>query len=687
MVHTFVLCIIVNSLFLHILYIVEAKKKNMKYSLYVIGVVLLLNTNLNGQQSKRMVKALEIYNAGEYFEAIDALKNTYEKITDKDDQLEIIFLIAECYRKINDPRNAASWYSKAIRKNYPDPIATLHYADMLKMKEEYEEAAIQYQAYTELVPDDIRGKHGIESCKQAKEWKDFPSGYEVNEMKFFNTKQLDFCPSFARENYRVVYLTSTRDESLGKSEHGGTGQEFSDIFESTMDRKGAWSTPVPLSEDINTEFEEGAVSFTTDFNTMYFTRCQMNKNKIQGCQIYESSRKGESWAKPKVLEITSDSLVVAHPAISPDELTLYFTSDIEGSMPDIKGEPTLDIWMVTRNSIGGEWGEPINLGEQINTSGDEAYPFVHADGTLYFASNGHIGMGGYDIFKATQENGNWKVENMGYPINSAADDFGITFEKEREAGFFSSSRKGRGDDIYAFLLPPVKFNITGVVRNKNSDDPIGEALVKMVGSDGMTIEATTSDDGSFKFMLQPATDYIFLANKKGFLQGKERETTKGKETSEDFETNIYLAPIDKPITVENIFFDFNDSTLRPESTVSLDGLVEILNDNPGIVIEMQSHTDSRGDDKYNLTLSEGRAHSVVNYLISKGIAPDRMKPKGYGETKPKVVTKKDNEAYPFLPVGQVLTESFINSIEDEDLQETAHFLNRRTEFQVIKTDY
>ncbi len=282
---------------------------------------------------------------------------------------------------------------------------------------------------------------------------------------------------------------------------------------------------------------------------------------------------------------------------------------------------------------------PENLGEDINTPGDEMFPFVHADGTLYFSSDSHIGIGGLDIYKATKgENGRWTVENMKAPINSPDDDFGIVFEHDSERGFFSSSRKGRGnDELYSFFLPPLKFNITGVVKNEKTDKVIPGATVKSIGSDGITVEAETNDEGGFRFMLKPNTDYVFIASSNGYLNGKERETTKGLEKSQDFQTTIYLSQVDQVITIENIFYDFAKWDLRPESMVSLDKLVETLNDNPYITIELMSHTDSRGTDEDNMILSQKRAQSVVQYLISKGIAADRLQAKGYGETEPKMV--------------------------------------------------
>ncbi|MBN2522347.1 MAG: OmpA family protein [Bacteroidales bacterium] len=655
--------------------------------LMTISLIFLV-TIQSYSQNKRLQRAYDTYNAGEYYQAIDIFKDAYQKITDKKEKVRITYFIADCYRRINDPKQAAMWYRKVISRNYEDPVAVLYYADMLKMLGEYEEAKLQYDNYKELVPNDARATDGVLSCDLALEWMEFPNGYVVEEMKFFNSKMSDYSPAYAREDYRLVYFTSTREETFGKKEHGGTGDNFADIFESSMDRKGKWSTPIPLSEEINSENEEGTPFITSDYSSMYFTRCEISKNKTMGCQIYVSKRRGESWEKPESVNLAEDSIVTAHPTLSSDELTMYFVSDMNGSIKNSYGKNSKDIWRVTRAGISDEWSSPVNIGEPINTPGDEVFPYMHPDGTLYFSSNGHIGMGGLDIFKAKSiAGGNWEIENMKYPVNSSSDDFGICFESSREAGFFSSARKGKSDDLYMFMLPPLKFTITGIVKNENTDDPIEGANIKSISSDGITLETETDTEGTFKFMLKPGTDYVFLAEKKGFLKGKERETTKNRESSTDFSTTIYLPPIDEVIRIDNIFFDFASDVLRPESTVSLDKLVETLNDNPNITIELGSHTDNRGNNDFNLDLSNRRAQSVVNYLISKGIRQDRLISKGYGETQPKVVDKRDHDAYPFIPEGQVLTEAYINSIEDEDLQELAHFLNRRTEFKVLTIDY
>jgi peptidoglycan-associated lipoprotein len=298
-------------------------------------------------------------------------------------------------------------------------------------------------------------------------------------------------------------------------------------------------------------------------------------------------------------------------------------------------------------------------------------------------------MGGLDLFKAvSQPDGSWIVQNMKAPLNSFADDFGISFENDSEKGIFSSSRKGRGnDDLYTFELPPLRFTVTGLVRDEKTGQPIQGSVVRLIASDGSNLQAETGQGGDFKFSLRPDVDYIFLASKQGYLNGKERETTKNQEKSRDFMVTIPLTAIDKPIELPNIFYDFGKWDLRPESMVSLDKLVETLNDNSNVTIELMSHTDSRDTEEYNLDLSQKRAQSVVQYLIEKGIAPDRLSAKGYGESTPKVVDESIAEQNAFLKVGTTLAEQFINTLATEEQKEIAHQINRRTEFRVLRTDY
>jgi peptidoglycan-associated lipoprotein len=648
------------------------------------GGLLLLPHEGNAQRKKdQTAKAREAYASGEYMVALDLFKDAYNKVGDRQVKNELVFLIAECYRITNQPDRAETRYKQAIQREYPNPIIYLRYADALRMDEAYEDAMEQYRRYKELVPDDPRGQEGITSCELALEWLDNPTNYEVENMKYFNSRQCDFSPFFATEDYSVVYFTSSREGSTGNDVHGGTGENFTDIFQSRMDRKGKWSVPVALGETINTEFEEGTPVLNKDYTTMYFTRCKVNKNTNFGCQIYISTRSGDEWSDAEPILIADDSIVVAHPAITPDELTLYFVSDMPG------GVGGKDIWFVTRDSKGEEWSSPENL-EGVNTVDDEMFPFLHPDGSLYLASNGRIGMGGLDIYKANeQEDGTWTIENMKHPINSSADDFGIVFENDMERGYFSSTRKGRGnDEIYMFALPPLKFNVIGEVRDDKTDELLTNSTVKSIGSDGIQVEARTGEDGAFRFMLKPNTDYVFVASRTGYLNGKERETTKGRDKSSDIRTTIYLSNIRETIELSNsnVFYDFAKWDLRPEAMVSLDKLIETLNDNPTITIELMAHTDSRDSEEFNLDLSQKRAQSVVDYLIERGIDPERLSAKGYGESMPKTVNKRIAESYSFLPESTVLEEDFIESLPVTQ-QEEAHQLNRRTEFRVLRTDY
>jgi peptidoglycan-associated lipoprotein len=298
-------------------------------------------------------------------------------------------------------------------------------------------------------------------------------------------------------------------------------------------------------------------------------------------------------------------------------------------------------------------------------------------------------MGGLDIFKAVlQPNGNWVVTNMKPPINSSADDFGIIFEGSSERGIFSSTRNEREkDNLFRFELPPLNFSVTGLVKDEQTGTPVQGATVQLIASDGSNLQTETGTAGDFRFTLRANVDYIFLASKQNYLNGRERETTRGQEQSRNFMVTIQLLAIDKPIELPNILYDFGRWDLRPESMVSLDKLVETLLDNQSITIELMSHTDSRDTEEFNLQLSQRRAQSVVEYLIDKGIAPDRLSAKGYGKSTPKVVDDELVEQNPFLRLGATLTEQYINSLANDEQREIAHQINRRTEFKVLSTDY
>ncbi|MDD3737103.1 MAG: OmpA family protein [Bacteroidales bacterium] len=654
----------------------------MNRTVVLIIIVALVFPSLLQAQKQKTERAYAAYEAGSYYDAIDHFKDVYSKTRDRQLKAEMVFMVSECYRLINDPKNAELWYKRAVRSPFPKPEAQYWLADSYKKLGRYPEAIEEFRAYRQLVPGDPRTEQQIRACELAMEWQASPEAYNVEELKDVNSRDSDFSPAYARDDHGLLWFTSSRDDARGNREHGATGQSFTDIFETRLDKKGKWSTPVPV-DFLNTEFEDGTPSFSSDYTEVFFTRCEAGKRESKGCVIMYSSREGVNWSDPEKIELLDDTLVAAHPALSPDGQTLYFVSDMPG------GRGGKDLYRTTRTSPGSPWSRPENLGTDVNTRGNELFPFVHEDGTLYFASDGHIGMGGLDIFRAVPQGGDaWLVQNMMAPVNSPADDFGITFERGSEKGIFSSSRKGRtADDLYTFEMPPLLFSITGLVRDEKTGQPVEGATVQLIASDGANMQTETGAAGDFRFTLRPEVDYIFLASRKGYLNGKEKETTRGQDKSRDFMATIQLTPIDRPIELPNIFYDFGKWDLRPESMVSLDRLVETLNDNPNVTIELMSHTDSRDTEEFNLDLSQKRAQSVVDYLIAKGIAADRLTARGYGETNPKVVDQEIIKNAPFLRSGATLNEQYINSLASEEQKEIAHQINRRTEFRVLRTDY
>jgi peptidoglycan-associated lipoprotein len=656
----------------------------MRRLLFVLLILFTLGIFESSGQKRKAERAYEAFNAGEYYEAIDLFKDAYSKSrkADRATRTELGFMIAESYRLTNDPGNAETWYRLAVRSSVSKPEAQFWFAESLKKNGEYQQAIDEFRKYKQVAPSDPKADQEIRSCELALEWTRNPDSYRVEELKDLNSRDSDFSPAYGRDDFGVIYFTSSRDDAAGNKTHGATGQSFTDIFESRIDKKSKWSTPVPV-EGLNSDSEDGTPCFSSDFMEVYFTRCEAGKREKKGCVIMYSKRNGDQWSDPINIQLLPDSLVAAHPALSTDGLILYFVSDMPG------GYGQKDIYKVTRSGENDAWSAPENLGPDINTGGNELFPYVREDGNLYFSSDGHIGMGGLDIFKAVpQPDGSWVVSNMRYPVNSSADDFGISFEDGNEKGIFSSTRKGRrNDDLFTFELPPLRFNVTGLVKDEKSGNPIQSAVVQLIASDGSNLQTETGTGGDFRFTLKQDVDYIFLASKKGYLNGKERETTKAQEKSRDYMVTILLTAIDRPIELPNIFYDFGKWDLRPESMVSLDKLVETLNDNPTVTIELMSHTDSRDTEEYNLDLSQKRAQSVVQYLIEKGIKADRLFPKGYGESTPKVVDAEIATQNPFLKEGTSLSEQYINSLANEEQKEIAHQINRRTEFRVLRTDY
>ncbi len=651
----------------------------------ILSVLAILFFSLNSFSQKNITsKADNAFKTGRYYEAIDLYKYSYAKAKNKEQKAEITFMTAECYRMIQDFKHARVWYSKAIRKRYPNPIAILYYADALRANAKYEDAVEEYKKFKELVTDDSRADKGINSCELSIEWMDNPTRYKIENMQYFNSKKSDYSPAYGKSDYKQVLFTSSREGATGNKISGVTGEYYSDIFKTRVDRKGKWSEPVPLGEGVNSDFDEGTPATNKKTNTLHFTSFREDKDGNMVCKIFVSSKKGIEWGKASALSLVADTITVGHPAISADELTLLFVAEMRG------GQGKKDIWKVTRTSTTGEWGVLENLGTEINTPDDEVFPYIHSDGTLYFSSDGLTGMGGLDIFTANQNaDGTWVVENMKYPINSAADDFGIIFEEEKERGYLSSNRPGGkgSDDIFQFSLPPIEFKLIGRVLNQKTEEIIAGANVTLIGSDGTNLSKKTENDGTFTYKLGPNTDFRIVARRGGFLNSKAKETTKGMTTSKEFRVDLFMSPDDSRIDLPGIMYDFGKWNLRPESLVALEELVEILNDNPNITIEIGSHTDYRGSDKANTDLSAKRAQSVVDFLITYGVDKERLTSKGYGETMPKDIDKATAKKFDFLNEGDMLTPSFIDRLGNEEQKEQCHQINRRTDFGLTGRDY
>ncbi len=660
----------------------------MKLSRFIAGLTMafLLAGPVMGQKKDLIIQADKTFSVGEYFKALEKYKKAYSKEKDRQKRIAITVKIGNCYRLVNDTRKAESYYSRVVKQKSPDPKTHLYYGEMLKINGKLDLAKTEYEEYLKSEPADLMALMAYQSCDSILVWTKKPTNYQVANVKDFNTRYNDYCPAFASKDYKELYISSSRDGAAGNKVHGGTGQSFSDIFYTRLDNKQKWAVPATVDKTINTIYDDGAPWVTEDGGTMYFTRCRFDKQMSLGCQIMVAKRSGNKWAEPTVVPIAKDSVVIAHPSLTGDQLTMFFVSDMMGS---IGGK---DIWMAKRDKPEGAFGAPVNLGEQINTPKNEMFPFVKSDSLFYFSSNGHPGLGGLDIFKAwLNQEGKWTIENMKSPVNSTADDFGIIFQKEEQRGYFTSSRLDKskgGDEIYSFVLPEKRFNMAGRVINERTSLALGGADVRLIGSDGTSLEYKTDSTGNFSFKLKPETDYLLVAFKRGFLNGKLRETTMGLEVSRDFNATLVLAPYEKPIELPNILYDLAKWDLRPESMVALDALVETLEDNPNITIELMSHTDVRPfRTMSNLELSQNRAQSVVDYLISKGIMTDRLKARGYGPDVPRVVDEKMAAQYKFLKVSDTLAKVLIDKLPDDQDKEVAHQLNRRTEFRVLSNDY
>lgn len=645
-----------------------------------MGCMLLLGCGIE----KNLKKAEKHLALGEYFDAAEQYKQAYSKtpIKERANRGARALKMAYCYNKINATPKAIAAYRNAIRYKQAKLEDQLTYARLLLKNGEYKQAAKEFALLKDSLPNNVLVNNGLLSAQMAPQWKKEGSRYTVKRQDVFNSRRQDYSPMLWGDDFSQLYFTSTRNEAVGDDLNGITGTKSGDIFVSEKDDRGKWSKPIPIASGLNTAYDEGACCFTPDGKEMYLTQCATDPTSPRYAQIVTSARSDAAWSKASPLTITLDTLSnYAHPAISPDGNWLYFTSDMPGGMGG------LDIWRarITPTGLGGV----ENLGEPINTPGDEEFPTFRPNGDLYFSSNGHVGMGGLDIYIAQIDSTThqYTLTHPGYPLNSEADDFGMTFEGLHNRGYFSSNRKdGRGyDHIYSFENSEIITTVKGWVYEKDGYE-LPAAQVTIVGYDGTYKKVPVKGDGSFDMVITPHVDYLMMASCKGFLNHKEEIRVDTATESKEYVLQFPLASISAPVLIDNIFYDFDKATLTEASTFALNNLVKLLVENPHVTIELSAHCDYKGSAAYNKQLAQKRAQSVVNYLIHHGIAKDRLTPVGYGKERPKVVRKKLTEIYPWLKEGDELTEDFILKLPKEQ-QEICNQLNRRTEFTVLRTTY
>ena len=668
-----------------------------KYLIILLSLLCLcLDADLYAQRRNPAKNADLAFGRKQYIQAADRYKKAYKKSKrDKTERARISYQMGECYRLIGLTKRAEPYYRRVLKTDYPNthPEVYLNLAETYKMNNKFKEALECYEIYAQRVPDDPRGPLGIETTNQIQDWIDNPSRYEMTELKKINSKNSDFGAIWTSTNYNEIIFTSARKGATGGEKEDITGQDFTDFWSSKQDRKGEWSTPVLADEgeNINTDDSDGAGCMNASYAKLYFTRCQAGEHRKNGCQIMVASKSGGSFSNARPVEIaTIDTLdIVGHPAISGDELILYFAAERKG------GFGGKDIWVSTRNTTSEPFGRPFNLGENINTAGDEVFPFLRNDTTLYFSSDGHGGMGGLDVFVTTIDTaGNWgKPVNLKYPMNSTGDDFAVCFHPTQEKGFVSSNRgNGRGiDNIYYFEEPQIKFTFSGTVKDENTMQYVSNATVRFVGSDGSVMSTRTNDKGYFNFsesQVNKNTTYDITIDKENYFTLNGTETTVGLEFSKDFVKEYAIKPIpEEPIMLPDILYDLGKWDLKPQFEDSLQGLIETLQLNPTITIELASHTDARDTDEHNDILSQKRAQSVVDYLIIRGIDPLRLTAKGYGERVPRTIQKDMTVKGYNFKAGTRLTEDFINKLPNNDVREAAHQMNRRTEFRILSKDF
>lgn len=669
-------------------------------------ILILSSLCLSCSVNRAINKADTAFINGEYYSAAEKYGKVYSRLKGNERKLKLHVSLnrGKCYKSIEQNLRAEAEFKKALHYGCQNDTLYLYLAQAQKHQGKYKEAIKNFEIFLAKNDSNILAKNGLVSCKLITEWNKKRPKYGVGVAKYFYIHKDGFCPVFIPKKYNSLIFSSsdkfkiskksktTSNVDVSKKEKPKvskiTGLLDNNFFITKLDKSGKWSKPEFINSSINSEFDEGAACFSPQGNIMYFTRCVISSDSIEKnsrAEIFKSIRSGSSWSKPQKVELLCDSnAVLAHPAVSPDGKYLYFVSNTLG------GYGGYDIYRTM--IIDGETGVLENLGPMINTKGDEMFPSFRNNGDLYFSSDGLPGYGGLDLFVAIKDTASLKdsfvcVNNLYAPINSSGDDFGITFYGDKDQGFFSSNRKNvKGwDNIYYFEIPHFNIQIKGVVLDRY-DEELPDAVIKIVGKDGLVQRITTDKSGEYTINVKKNTDYVMMCSCRSYLNSSYKLHTLDIDKDTTYISDFGLFPIYKSVRMENINFEFDSWKLLESSYASLDKIVDLMLDNPHIVIEIGAHTDRKGEEDYNLKLSSKRAQAVVNYLVSAGVEKERLRAKGYGEKNPTIIDRYMHKRWKYFNKNDVLNEDFINKL-DETKQDTADFINRRCEFKVLKTTY
>jgi outer membrane protein OmpA-like peptidoglycan-associated protein/tetratricopeptide (TPR) repeat protein len=646
----------------------------MKKILLFLFAILFISMGTMAQPTKRALKKMKLYN---YTQAVHILNKAVEKPRYQD---AAIPLLAECYRMQRDVFNTKAWYGKAVALPEAQPDWFFYYAQALRNTGEYEKAGEMFRKYAKLKPEDKRGIQNAAYCDSVLgPWKNRIPAFEIKTVNNINSPQSDFGPAFYAGE---LVFASDRNTELDESNYGWTGRGYLDILDARPKAPnefwGDMKEPSSFKGRFNQSFHDGPASFLND-KQVYFTRTFRDKAKKQDKiktnllkTFYATSQDGK-WSELKPFFLNSPDYSVGHPALSPDGSILCFVSDMPG------GQGGTDLWICKKE--GDSWGKPENLGNAINTPGNEMFPSIQSDGILLFSSDGLPGYGSLDIFSASPENGKWaKPANLGTPLNSSFDDFAMNYAPGAKNGFFSSNRPGGlgNDDIYGFrkldipepVIPepvvviPEPSYISGFVKDKTTLKPIDGATVFVFNpNSGKVFVLKTGSDGLYKMPVDRPSEFTVKAMYPRTIADctpfSLAEIKPGTTTQAPRDLLLDKLEVNKTFKIDNIYYDFDKFNIRADAKPELDKLVRIMNEN-SINVELGSHTDSRGSFAYNDKLSQNRAQSAVDYILSQGINSIRIKAKGYGEHQ--------------------LTNKCSDGIKCSDEE---HQANRRTEFKVL----